>query len=81
MDIGIYLLRDSLIVSSMAVVYSRFFLMIALFFLLSSNVLISSMLSRIMPVLSDNKVKILSCASFKDFLPEEMEITTSSRCF
>ncbi len=44
----------------MAVVYSNFFLMIALFFLLSSRVLISSTLSRMLPLLSDNRVRMLS---------------------
>jgi hypothetical protein len=76
MAIGIYELLDILIFSSIAVVYYSFFLIIALFFLLSYNVLINYTLSKIIPVDSDNKVKILSCAYFNNFFPYEIDTTT-----
>jgi hypothetical protein len=60
----------------MIVVYSSFFFIIALFFLLSYKVLMSSILSKIIPVLSESKVKILSCAYFNNFFPPDIETTT-----
>jgi hypothetical protein len=60
MAMGMYELREMLICYSMAVVYYSFFLIMAEFFLLSYKVLISSTLSKIIPVLYDNSVKMLS---------------------
>jgi hypothetical protein len=60
MAMGMYELREMLICYSMAVVYYSFFLIMAEFFLLSYKVLISSTLSKIIPVLYDNSVRMLS---------------------
>jgi len=75
-----YELLEVLTCSSIAVVSYNFFLIIAEFFLLSSSVLISSMLSRMFPLLYDNNVKMLSCAYLSNFLPYDIETTTSSFC-
>jgi hypothetical protein len=76
MATGIYEFLEILTVSSIAVVSYNFFLIIALFFLLSYRVFISYTLSKILPVDSDNKVSILSWASFSNFLPSEIDTTT-----